>query len=344
MIEVKIYNDISSEDVLMLFGNVSDVFSAEKLKDIFAAYPNERDFRFNINCNGGSVREGFAIYDIMRTSGKNIYCNIDGACHSMAIVVLLAAPAKNRTANPNATALMHDVRAWAGDVTADSAALLAADLKRERGRILDVYAERTKINRALLEKIMLEEKERSAGELLSWGFISQINSYNTNKKTTKIMNKKKRNFSDFINSLGSFIKSSQSLNYAFTDVDGNVLFETEKDDETLAVGDTASPDGVFELPDGRTVTVEGGVISEITEADEATVEELRNEIANLSARLEQAVNLLAEAHGYISNLAETRSKYNVKPRTGIIEKTSAKTSAEIKDEIRKNLGKKPVIA
>ena len=162
MIEVKIYNDISSEDVLMLFGNVSDVFSAEKLKDIFAAYPNERDFRFNINCNGGSVREGFAIYDIMRTSGKNIYCNIDGACHSMAIVVLLAAPTQNRTANPNATALMHDVRAWAGDVTADSATLLAADLKRERGRILDVYAERTKINRALLEKIMLEEKERSA--------------------------------------------------------------------------------------------------------------------------------------------------------------------------------------
>lgn len=338
MVEVKIYNDISNEDMLVLFGGKPEVFSAEKVKDIFAANPTEKDFRFNINCNGGSVREGFAIYDIMRTSGKNIYCNIDGACHSMAIILLLAAPVQNRTANPNATALIHDVRTYAGDVTADTAALLATDLKRERERILNVYTERTELNKAMLEQIMLEEKERTTDELLMWGFISRINKYNTNKKTTD-MNKKKRNFHDFVNTVGAFLRSSQTFNFAFTDIDGNVMFETEKEDESLAVGDVASPDGTFELPDGRIVTVEKNVITEIIEADATTIEELKNQIVNLTSRLERATKLLAEARTHIQNLSTTRSKYNVKPREGISEKGSKRTAAEIKNEIRRNLGK-----
>lgn len=338
MVEVKLYSDIGSDDMLMLLGGKSDVFSAAKVKDIFAAYPNERDFRFNINSNGGCVREGFAIYDIMRTSGKNIYCNIDGACHSMAIVLLLAAPAQNRTANPNATALMHDVRTWAGDVTAASASMIAEDLKRERGRILNVYAERTRMGKQALEMLMLEEKERTAEELLMWGFISRINNYNTNKKSIN-MNKKKKNFHDFMNVVGTFLKSSRMVNYAFTDADGNVLFETDKDDDSIAVGDAATPDGTFELPDGRTVVIAKGVIAEIIDADGETVEELKEQIENLTARLNQAVNLLAEAQGHIQNLSTTRSRFNVKPREGINEKGTKRTAAEIKNEIRRNLGK-----
>ena len=336
MVEIKVYNDIAGEDVLMLLGGKHDVFSAEKVKDIFAGNPDEKDFKFDINCNGGSVHEGFAIYDIIRTSGKNIYCNIDGACHSMALTLLLAAPAQNRTANPNAIALIHDVRTWAGDVTADSAATLAEELKRERERILNVYTERTKLPKNKLEAIMLEEKERNVKELLQWGFISRINNYNTNKKIRKMS---KNVWTDFVNKTKDFFNSFDAFNYSFTDADGNFLFETEQDDDTLEVGMAASPDGKFDLPDGRTVVIEKGCVTEITEPP-GTIEELNAKITGLQAQLNKSNELLKEATRHIENLANIKSKFNVKPRENVTKDPLKRANIDIKNEIRKNLGKK----
>ena len=183
MVEVNVYKVIDSEDVFFNWMFGEDIsFSADTVHRVFDENPDEKEFRFNINCDGGSVSEGLRIYDVLRTSGKTLYCNIEGGCHSMAVVLLLAAPAENRTANPNARALVHEVRAFTfDDMTADQLRSLADEIDTEQNAILDIYAERTGYDRAQLEILMKEEKQRTAQELLNYGFISKINAYTTNQ-------------------------------------------------------------------------------------------------------------------------------------------------------------------
>ena len=83
---------------------------------------------------------------------------------------------------------------------------------------------------------MKEEKMRTASELLNYGFISSINSYNTNKKTKKTMSKETKN--SVLNKVDGFLKGIKNLldggamNYDFADAEGTVLFSTEKEDDS----------------------------------------------------------------------------------------------------------------
>lgn len=338
MVEVKVYNDIGTPGIVFdASGKLAQAFSAEGVKELLNSHPGEEEFRFSIHCNGGSTHEGFAIYDIIRTSGKRVYCNIDGGCHSMAVIILLAAPKENRSANPNATALIHDVYANAGLVSAGQAQELANGLKRERDRILAVYADRTGQPKDMLERVMLEEKERTAQELLEWGFISRINSY-TNQKNKKMTIEEA--VIDVVNKIKTFFNGAK--NYAHTDPDGNVLFTTDKEDDSLSVGDAASPDGTFELADGRVVTIAQGVVESITDPAPAnSVEELEQQVETLIERLNKAESLLREAQKTIANLANVKSTAAIPQRMGAAgnagKQNKALTAEEKKDLVKSNL-------
>lgn len=321
MIEVDIYNDIApkSEGVFMsMFGIEDAIVSADSIKQVFAKNKGESDFKFNIHCNGGSVSEGLAIYDILRTSGKTIHANIEGSCHSMAIIILLAAPAENRTANQNAKSLIHRVRAIPYDaLTADEARTLASEIEHEEDCIAQIYSERTGKNKAACLALMKAEKIRSSQELLDLGFISKINIYNTNFKSQKMAEKKKKTENKKMTigqRVDAFLNKSASVlgltvNYDYTDSEGNVLFSTEAEEDTLAVGDTVTlpgeeTGGTFELPDGRVVTIVDNVVTEITEVDpdeEATLEEVQAENASLRTELQNARDLIVELNNKISS-------------------------------------------
>ena len=161
MVEINVYKPIDRDDPFMSWWGFEDeVFSGDTIHKIFDANPNETEFKFNINCDGGSVHEGLRIYDILRTSeGKTYFTNIEGGCHSMAVCVLLAAPFENRTANPNARSLIHEVRTYLWDgLTADEAKVLGDQLAMEQDSILNIYAERTGKPKEELEVLMKEEK------------------------------------------------------------------------------------------------------------------------------------------------------------------------------------------
>lgn len=348
MVEIRVYDDIANkkEGIWMsAFGFEDSIFSAEAVKNIFDANQSEKDFKFNIHCNGGSVTEGLAIYDIIRNSGKTIYSNIEGSCHSMAVCILLSAPFENRTANRNCRALIHEVRGGVWDyLTADEMRELANEVEMEQDAILDIYADRTGYNRDELETLMKEEKQRTAQELLDYGFISQINNYTTNQKNEKMSKRPNRtNNQSLMNRAATWLRNAANLladtvNYDFTDEEGNVLFSTESEDDTLEIGMAASPDGTFELSDGTTVTISGGEITDIVvpNADPEETEALVTENRELR-------NSLSEAHQLITDLKEQiKSTYNVNPRIkspGKKTNGAQKTSNEKKEEVREKLQK-----
>ena len=349
MVEIDIYKPIDREDPFMSFFGWDDlVFSADNIHRAFDENPTETDFRFNINCDGGSVAEGLRIYDVLRTSGKNIYMNIEGGCHSMAVCLLLAAAKENRTANPNCRALIHEVRACTYDnLTADDAQALADEIRTEQEAILNIYADRTGTDRQKLEELMKAERQLTAEQLKEYGFISKINVYTTNRKKhfkTKKFKEMAKTKKEVISAADNFMKKLKNLlsatvvNYDHKDSDGNVLFTTDAEDDTLEIGMAASPDGEFELTDGRVVVITDGVIAEIREADGG---EDNQELENLRARVAALENALAEAENVVIDLRnQVGSTYNAKGRqTQPQGKPAPKTSAELKNEAKEKLNK-----
>lgn len=348
MLEVQIYNNIGSKSeqiMLSAFGMEDCIFSADTLNKILHGNPEEKDIKFNIHCDGGSVSEGFAIYDILRTSGRNIHMNIEGGCHSMAIVLLLAAPKENRTGNVNLKAMIHCVRAGIGGMfTSEELDAISSNIKKEEERILDIYEERTNTDRNTLRMLMKAEKERTAEELLKYGFISKINSYNTNSKKNSMSKNGKTTVNSLLKRAGQFggkinkLLNPKLTNYDYTDEEGNLLFSTESEEDTLAVGDTVtiadgSTDGTFTLPDGRVVTI---VESQVTELAEQTDEEMEN----LQNENEELRNALGEAQELISDLRnQLESNYTPPSRITQPQRSNKKTSAEFKNEAKEKLKK-----
>lgn len=357
MIEIKLHTPIAPEceNWCYALDGENGVFSLDFVQRLFAEHTDEKDFRFNIHCVGGVVSEGLAIYDFLRTSGKNIYTNIEGACHSMAVTILLAAPKENRTANRYAEALIHKVYTGYADGTADDLEGYAEEMRRQQDAILDIYADRTNLSREEAERIMNEEKVHTAEELLEWGFIAKINPYNTNikTKTKKTMTGLLEKISNCLTSIREALnEQAEVFNYTFYGEDGVVLFRTERDDDYLEEGMKAEPDGVFEIGD-RVIVIEGGVITEIRNepAEEPRDEELNAlreeleamraerdtqtaEIANLRTELANARDLLNEARAQIKSNGKIGNRIG-SPQTPKPEPTREERLEEIKGKLKK---------
>lgn len=336
-IDVKGIIDNDQVRAMMEFwGGGQEIFSVETVNRFLADNPNETEITLNIDCDGGSVEEGLKIYDALRMSGKIIFTNITGGCHSMAIVVLLAAPPENRSANKNVRALIHRVYAGVCDyVSAEDCLDMAEDLIREEEAILDIYVERTGAERDMLAEVMREERVHDAKSLLELGFISKINAYNTNQffNSFKIMTQKKESaFDRFMSKVNAYkAKRNESVvNFDFKDADGEVVFSTETEEDALAVGDTVTlasgeTSGTFTLDDGREVIIEDNVVTEIKEEES---ESLESRVAELEGMLEEATNLVQEQERELNNYRG--SDYQPKNRKTTIPPVKGKNSAEDK--------------
>jgi ATP-dependent protease ClpP protease subunit len=261
--------------------------SAEDVRNFLIENKDESDILFNINCVGGGVREALNMYDIIRESGKNIFANNAGKCHSAAVLIMLAAPIENRSSEPNARALVHRVRTGnISGATEDELVQSLDSIRTEEQEVLNVYAERTSKPLEELDALMKSERMCTAQDLLNYGFISKINNYNTNSlnnlKMKDLLNKLEKVVAKVTNLL-----PAEPVNKDFTDVDGNVLFTSEA--ETLEVGSDVSVEGgVYTLADGSIITVEGMKVTAIeTPAPQnSEVDDLKAENEALKAELE----------------------------------------------------------
>lgn len=344
MLNIDIHNPIENQkQAIFFYGSKEYTFGLDDLRQIIENNPEENEICLNIHCVGGSVSEGLAIYDYLRTSGKTIYTNIEGDCHSMAIVLLLSAPMENRACNKNASALIHKVSQWVMDdnVTEKKATEIASEIKQYEQKIISIYAERTGKDKDYLQKIMDEEKIRDAQFLKDNNFVSRINEYNTNQKQTKTMSKTLlQRAKDFLRKQGTI------TNFVFKDNEGNTLFETAEESDALEIGMTASPDGIFTLAEdtsnlkaGTVITIENGVISDIQEPETQELEQLQKEtgvesqdlnalkvIKDLQTEKNEMQSLINEAKEIISDFvpSERKATPKINEEPNVIERLKQK--------------------
>lgn len=81
MIFINLKGAIDSEEnriMMELWDGPSEICSVETFRRVLDEHPDEQEVCINIDCDGGSVEEGFKIYDFLRMSGRTIYTNIVG--------------------------------------------------------------------------------------------------------------------------------------------------------------------------------------------------------------------------------------------------------------------------
>lgn len=268
MAKLKIYSDIvGDEEKAFLAWNGLDAIAFADVDAFIASIPAEDEaIDLAINCRGGLTDAALAMYDALRASGKVISAEVIGECSSSATLLLLAARADLRRAHPNARILIHNPYI-SGYVEGDAKRVgaIAGELEAIRNQFLDIYVERTGADRETLAAIMDENVPMSVERAKELGFISEIIVPISAKNKRIEMNKKSiwRAFGKLLGVYGMTLETA----------DGKTL-ELQKESGEPVVGDeVVSDDGEYLLPDGRTVVVEGGVITEIRPAEEPATEE-----------------------------------------------------------------------
>ena len=264
-----------------------DGVSFNSIDEFIASIPDDDDtIDMRINSPGGVVPEGWAIIDKLRATGTKIIATIEGDAASMAAIVLLAA--SERKAYKHARLLIHDAYfpeyTLAGAYRKEDLEKLAASLDEDNKRALDFMVERTGADRETLEALMKEDKFIDMEKAKELGFIHEIlepasasvkpkawkrtqtNSSTDMSNTNKIASA----FKAFAEALGFSVKMEDApapVGYVLTAQDGTEITIDKPEGEDPAVGDAASPDGEFLMPDGTTIVVADGVITEIRDAE-----------------------------------------------------------------------------
>lgn len=161
--EVLIYEDIGDS----WFGGMS----AKRFAEDLAKLGKLDEINVRINSPGGSVFDGIAIYNTLRSNGARVVVDVDGLAASIASVIAMAGD--TRRAAANSMFMIHDP--WI--MTAGTAADLreqAELLDKIRGTLLDTYVRRTGADETTLSDMMREETWFTADEAKELGFVSEI--------------------------------------------------------------------------------------------------------------------------------------------------------------------------
>lgn len=300
---LKIYNPIVAEEQkldLWWFTGVDGVCYKDIDAFLASVDPDDNTIDLRLHCLGGDCAEAWAITDKLRATGKTITATIEGQCASAATVVLLAASV--RRGARHASLLIHEPYypeySLADAYRADDLDKLSGELRAETSRFLDFYVERTGTERAVLEALMKEDKFITMDEAKNLGFIHEIiepksasaakkrgnaadwatgsqkqssNSHSTMAKNASNQGGNKNALAAALATIASALginSAPKSVNYELNTADGDTITINKPEGEDPAVGDEASPDGEHKMPDGTTIVVEDGVITEIKPAED----------------------------------------------------------------------------
>lgn len=300
---LKIYNPIVAEEQkldLWWFTGIDGVCFKDIDAFLASVDPDDNTIDLRLHCLGGDCAEAWAITDKLRATGKTITATIEGQCASAATIVLLAASV--RRGARHASLLIHEPYypeySLADAYRADDLDKLSGELRAETSRFLDFYVERTGTERAVLEALMKEDKFITMDEAKNLGFIHDIiepksasaakkrgnaedwsngsqkqssNSHSTMAKNASNQGGNKNALAAALATIASALginTAPKSVNYELNTADGDTITINKPEGEDPAVGDEASPDGEHKMPDGTTIVVDGGVITEIKPAED----------------------------------------------------------------------------
>lgn len=148
--------------------------SASFFRQQLEAIPETDTIEIHINSNGGSVKEGVAIYNQLKRHKAHKIGYVDGVAYSIAFVILQACD--ERIMGTGTSALVHNIWVEAqGNATELRKIADDLDVLMESNR--QIFIERSSINEQQLIDMMDKETFLTPEQCLEFGFIDQVDSY-----------------------------------------------------------------------------------------------------------------------------------------------------------------------
>ena len=309
------------------FDDVSNSFSLTNLNAELDRIGKVDELNVYINSGGGSVTEGFAIYDRLMALDCPVNTIVNGMCGSIATVIFQAGRKGKRMMFENSEFFVHNPFWQPSSPTpmeAKDLALLQEDLQNAENKIKSFYATVTGKSEDDLKPILDRQTTLSATEAIEYGFAdevykTQISAYTkyrlvaylNNDKQTEMENKElKAELGTIKGFMAKIVKALFKNAYTET-VDGTKIYfdGTMVTKDTPVFSDEAMttplPDGDYTL-DSIILTVVNGIVTEVTEPQPAdnnapdALAEAQKEIADLKAKLAEKENVVAEKENVIN--------------------------------------------
>lgn len=171
-----IFSRLLKERIIFLGEEVSDESSRLIVAQLLFLESEDpsKDISFYINCPGGSVTAGFAIYDTMR----HIKCDVSTICLGFAAsfgAFLLAGGTKGkRFALPNAEIMIHQVAVQSIGGKASDISIFTKKLELDKYKLNRIMAENTGHTTEEVERDTDRDHYMTAKEAKDYGIIDEI--------------------------------------------------------------------------------------------------------------------------------------------------------------------------
>jgi ATP-dependent Clp protease protease subunit len=336
---------IGGADLMSLFGG-GETFNLSALKKFLDSLESDvTDIHVAINSGGGSVVEGWAIYDKLKTSGKKITTIGEGMVGSIATIIFMAGEV--RKLHENSRFFIHNPY-WQPDsptpMEADDLISLGESLQAEQKKILDFYSRQTGTSVEQLETLMQKATDLTSEQAVELGFANEIISTSVNYKPYKLvayvatenkpkqikMNKNEQSVSWIKRSftkLAALINGvTLNMEMPVKDASGNeVLLYVESETEDLTGksaylldadgNETPAPDGDYTDSNNRVIKIAGGVVTEVVEAEAKKHEDeeepkMEDLIAKISELEETKAKLTSELESVKAEKTKSEKEFN----------------------------------
>ena len=248
----------------------------------------------HINCVGGDVFDGMAIYNIIkkRTATTTVY--IEGIAASMGSVIALAA--NKVVMAENSLFMIHN--AWGGAMgEAKEMKKTAKLLDKISGEIADIYVKKTKLPYDKVKEMMDEETWLNAEEALELGFIDSI--------SDAIKVAAKYDVSKFKNITNKEIKNKLSIN-----------IKSKKMTDELKAWFNGKVEDIIARVKSENVESDSKSNVKVTMSDEA---EILNKFSDFETKVAEVSGSVTELEGEKETLTMEVERLN-----GLLSKSNAK--------------------
>jgi ATP-dependent Clp protease protease subunit len=134
-----------------------------------------KDIQMYINCPGGSVSAGLAIYDTMRFLESPVGTTCVGMAASMGCFLLAAGRAGKRRSLPHARIMMHQPSQYGGvRSTAADIEIMAREVLYTRAKMFELLARHTGQPLERIERDFDRDRYMSAEEAQQYGMIDAV--------------------------------------------------------------------------------------------------------------------------------------------------------------------------
>jgi ATP-dependent Clp protease protease subunit len=170
-----IYSRLLRERIVFVGGEVNDELAnlvVAQLLHLEAEDP-DKDISLYVNCPGGSVYAGLAIYDTLRFVKPDVSTICAGIAMSMGSLILAAGTAGKRMALPNSRILIHQPTGGFQGQTTDIA-IHARESQYIRERMEEIYEEHTGRPREEIHADMERDRFFTPEEAREYGLIDRV--------------------------------------------------------------------------------------------------------------------------------------------------------------------------